>query len=235
VVGAEAAQLALALADLAVELVDQPQAGLDRGLPRLGQVEPGEQPAAADAEQIGDGAGLAVGEQHRVHALLEAGAMADEVESPAGALPLGAHSRVGQPDRRHQVAPCELGQDPGVDPVGLAGQRRQALHLLRVGDLDLPAGQLEPVVHEAGAVHRLDSVACGRLDAAGEHEPRAQRDRPQPPEQGTVWVTTGVHPKRVVLTVENTGEKLTPDVVATPVEPFLRGPSAHAPTTQVSA
>jgi two-component system, OmpR family, sensor histidine kinase VanS len=53
--------------------------------------------------------------------------------------------------------------------------------------------------------------------------------------KGTVWVTTGVHPKRVVLTVENAGEKLTPDVVATPVEPFLRGPSAHAPTTQVSA
>ena len=30
------------------------------------------------------------------------------------------------------------------------------------------------------------------------------------PEQGTVWVTTSVHPKTVVLTVENTGEKLTP-------------------------
>jgi two-component system sensor histidine kinase VanS len=29
------------------------------------------------------------------------------------------------------------------------------------------------------------------------------------PEQGTVWVTTSVHPKSVVLTVENTGEKLT--------------------------
>jgi len=43
------------------------------------------------------------------------------------------------------------------------------------------------------------------------------------PEQGTVWVTTSVHPKRVVLTVENTGEKLTPQVVATLVEPFLRG------------
>jgi signal transduction histidine kinase len=27
-----------------------------------------------------------------------------------------------------------------------------------------------------------------------------------PPEQGTVWVTTSVHPKSVVLTVENTGE-----------------------------
>jgi two-component system, OmpR family, sensor histidine kinase VanS len=43
------------------------------------------------------------------------------------------------------------------------------------------------------------------------------------PEQGTVWVTTGVHPKSVVLTVENTGEQLTPQLVSTLVEPFLRG------------
>src|SRR5213596_1402142 len=42
------------------------------------------------------------------------------------------------------------------------------------------------------------------------------------PEQGTVWVTTSAHPKSVVLTVENTGEKLTPQVVATLAEPFLR-------------
>ena len=32
-------------------------------------------------------------------------------------------------------------------------------------------------------------------------------------EQGTVWVTTSVHPTTVVLTVENTGEKLTPQLV----------------------
>jgi two-component system sensor histidine kinase VanS len=44
------------------------------------------------------------------------------------------------------------------------------------------------------------------------------------PEQGTVWVTTSVHPKSVVLTVENTGEELTPQLVATLGEPFLRGP-----------
>src|SRR5215218_2618731 len=50
-VGAEAAQLALTLADLTVELVDQAQAGLDRALPRLGQPELGEQPAAAETEQ----------------------------------------------------------------------------------------------------------------------------------------------------------------------------------------
>jgi two-component system, OmpR family, sensor histidine kinase VanS len=43
------------------------------------------------------------------------------------------------------------------------------------------------------------------------------------PEQGTVWVTTGVHPKGVVLTVENTGEKLTQQLVSTLVEPFQRG------------
>jgi two-component system sensor histidine kinase VanS len=43
-------------------------------------------------------------------------------------------------------------------------------------------------------------------------------------EQGTVRVTTSVHPKSVVLTVENTGEKLTPQLVATLGEPFLRGP-----------
>jgi two-component system sensor histidine kinase VanS len=43
------------------------------------------------------------------------------------------------------------------------------------------------------------------------------------PAQGTVWVTTCVHPKTVVLTVENTGEKLTPQLVSTLVEPFLRG------------
>ncbi|MDT3442882.1 HAMP domain-containing sensor histidine kinase [Pseudofrankia sp. BMG5.37] len=43
------------------------------------------------------------------------------------------------------------------------------------------------------------------------------------PEHGTVCVTTSVHTKSVVLTVENTGEKLTPQVVATLVEPFRRG------------
>jgi two-component system, OmpR family, sensor histidine kinase VanS len=43
------------------------------------------------------------------------------------------------------------------------------------------------------------------------------------PEQGTVWVTTSVHPKTVVLTVENTGEKLTPQLVSTLAEPFQRG------------
>ena len=40
------------------------------------------------------------------------------------------------------------------------------------------------------------------------------------PEHGTVWVTTGAHTTGVVLTVENTGEALSPQLVDTLVEPF---------------
>jgi two-component system, OmpR family, sensor histidine kinase VanS len=43
------------------------------------------------------------------------------------------------------------------------------------------------------------------------------------PEGGTVWVTTRVQPESVVLIVENTGEKLTPQLVSTLAEPFQRG------------
>ncbi|GAA3560866.1 sensor histidine kinase [Streptomyces osmaniensis] len=43
------------------------------------------------------------------------------------------------------------------------------------------------------------------------------------PERGTVWVTTGVRPDTVVLTVENTGEELTPQLISTLTEPFRRG------------
>jgi two-component system, OmpR family, sensor histidine kinase VanS len=43
------------------------------------------------------------------------------------------------------------------------------------------------------------------------------------PDQGTVCVTTSAHPESVVLTVENTGEKLTPQLVSTLTAPFQRG------------
>ena len=43
------------------------------------------------------------------------------------------------------------------------------------------------------------------------------------PEQGTVWVTTSVQPRTAVLTVENTGETLAPQLVSRLVEPFQRG------------
>nr|AGF91745.1 sensor kinase [Streptomyces sp. WAC 01420] len=43
------------------------------------------------------------------------------------------------------------------------------------------------------------------------------------PEQGVVWVNTSVHPNSVVLVVENTGEKLTPELASKLTEPFQRG------------
>jgi two-component system, OmpR family, sensor histidine kinase VanS len=43
------------------------------------------------------------------------------------------------------------------------------------------------------------------------------------PQRGNVWVRTSVHANRAVLTVENTGEQLAGDVVATLAEPFQRG------------
>jgi two-component system sensor histidine kinase VanS len=43
------------------------------------------------------------------------------------------------------------------------------------------------------------------------------------PEHGTVQINTTTRPESVVLTVENTGEKLTPQLVSTLTEPFQRG------------
>jgi two-component system sensor histidine kinase VanS len=43
------------------------------------------------------------------------------------------------------------------------------------------------------------------------------------PEHGSVWITTSVRPQSVVLSVENTGKNLTPQLVATLAEPFQRG------------
>lgn len=43
------------------------------------------------------------------------------------------------------------------------------------------------------------------------------------PERGAVRVTTGVQHRSAVLTVENTGERLNPQLVATLAEPFQRG------------
>src|SRR5581483_930641 len=45
------------------------------------------------------------------------------------------------------------------------------------------------------------------------------------PERGTVWATTTRGPTSAVLTVENTGEPLTPQMASTLTEPFLRGTS----------
>jgi hypothetical protein len=84
------------------------------------------------------------------------------MQPEAGLLALAPDRRVGQPDRRHQAALREHGQDTRVDPVGLARQRRQALDPLRVGDQHIPAVPLERVMDEARPGHGLDHSAHRR-------------------------------------------------------------------------
>jgi len=43
------------------------------------------------------------------------------------------------------------------------------------------------------------------------------------PQDGAVWVTTSLHPRAVSLTVENTGERVKPQLASTLAEPFQRG------------
>jgi len=129
-----------------------------------------------DSEQVGDRTRLAEVDQDRVDPALERRLVLDQVQAKAGELALLSNPGVGQPDRRHQVPLAERRQDPGVDLVGLAGQRRQALDLLGVGDRDLPARLLERVVDEASAGHRLDHRAHGLATAL--LDPPGQRSQP---------------------------------------------------------
>jgi hypothetical protein len=156
VVGAERLELCVDVGDLGVEVVDHRDGGEHTAAPRLGKLQTPEQLAPAAAKQVRDRAGVAERQQLRVDAVLERAALADQEQPPAGPLPLGALLKPRQPDRRHQLATRQLGQHPRIDPIGLAGQRRQPLDLLGVGDLDLPALPLERVVHKPRTVHRLN-------------------------------------------------------------------------------
>jgi hypothetical protein len=64
-----------------------------------------------------------------------------------------------------QAAAAELGQDAGVDLVGLAGQRSHALDPLGIGDL---------VVDEPCSGHRLDGRAHRFAPARQPVDERAQ-------------------------------------------------------------
>jgi hypothetical protein len=91
----------------------------------------------------------------------------DQVQAEPGQLARRARLGIGQPDRRHELELRQPRQDLGVDLVGLAGERREALHALRIGDQDLPAELGQRVTDEAGARHRLDH-ARDRLFVNGE-------------------------------------------------------------------
>jgi len=115
VIGARAAQPALNLADPPVEIVDQLNARPDVTKPRLREIQLGEQPAAADPEQVRHRDLMAERDQRRVHPVLEDRAVLDQVQPPPRALTLLAELGRRQPDRRHQIAERQLREHARVD------------------------------------------------------------------------------------------------------------------------
>jgi two-component system sensor histidine kinase VanS len=82
---------------------------------------------------------------------------------------------------------------------------------LRINTIETSPGSIPPVL---GSHALLLQMTTNLLHNAIVHNL---------PNRGTVWITTAVHPKGVTLTVENTGEQLTAQMVSTLTEPFQRG------------
>ena len=94
----------------------------------------------------------------------------------------------------------------------------------RGGHRDAPPARREARRHHRDLRRRDPHHRLARAAAAADDEPRAQRDRPQPARAAAPCGSRPAsRPGRVALTVENTGEKLTPQLVSTLVEPFQRG------------
>src|SRR5262249_58186688 len=115
-----------------------------------------EQLTASRAEEITARVRDSMRDQAGMDAVLQGRAVPDQVQAETRALALGPYGRVGQPDLRHEPKPPKLGQHPAVDPVRLAGKRRQSFRLLGSSDTHIPAGELKLVVQKTCTTHRLD-------------------------------------------------------------------------------
>ncbi|MGH8732569.1 MAG: hypothetical protein ACREVB_02685, partial [Burkholderiales bacterium] len=102
--GAALLQPTVDLRDLGLEAIDQLDAREHVAAPGLGHLELREQLAALDPKEIAHRAGAPEAHQGRVDPVLELAAVLDQVEAKAGELSLLPHPRVGQPDRRDQIA-----------------------------------------------------------------------------------------------------------------------------------
>ncbi len=138
-VGMAFAQPAVAVLDLAIELIHQLQARVDVRSPGLRNLELGKDPPALGAEEVGDRAGPAEGHERRVDPVLQRRSVLDQVHPKAGRLALLADPRIGQPDLGDQGELAQPGENARVDLVGFAGDRSERLDLLGVGDQDVPA------------------------------------------------------------------------------------------------
>jgi hypothetical protein len=88
VVGALALELDRQPRDLQLEVVDELQADVDVASPRVGDGEALEQLAAGMPEQIRDRARVTEGDQRGVDAVLQRGAVANQVQPKARVCPM---------------------------------------------------------------------------------------------------------------------------------------------------
>jgi hypothetical protein len=79
------------------------------------------------------------------------------MHAPAQPLPQRPLIERRQPECRHELAAREFGEQTRVDLVGLRRQRRDRLHLTRVGDLHLPAAGAELIAYPDSAAHHLQA------------------------------------------------------------------------------
>ncbi|MEW2114595.1 HAMP domain-containing sensor histidine kinase [Streptomyces sp. NPDC005474] len=81
-------------------------------------------------------------------------------------------------------------------------------------------GDITPVI---GSHALLLQLTTNLVQNAILHNLPAEDDEGGEGGEGMVWVTTGVRPGSVVLTVENTGDSISPRLASTLTEPFQRG------------
>jgi hypothetical protein len=89
--------------------------------------------------------------------------------------PARTRTWIGQPDRGHQIARRQLGQHPGVDAVGLAGQRRQPLTICASA-----INTSQPCVSCTNRAPFIDSITAPD-DQPGAQPGRASRRHPPAP------------------------------------------------------
>ena len=109
--------------------------------------------------------------------------MANQVQPPPGQLPFRPDLRARQPDGRHEVLAGELGQDPGIDAIGLQANGARpltfwasAISTVQPASSKKSCTKRAPVIASMTATDRLgmaSQVAHQMLESVGVGRPAA--------------------------------------------------------------
>ncbi len=122
---------------LACQRFKQTQVGVDQGSVQrveLDLLEPG-QPLVGEKTSLGNGDESA--RQYRVNPVTNAGTLMDKSRAPGGEGPVVLDGRRRYPDARQVIAAQQVGEDPGIDLVGLDVGLGDRLGFDWVGDHDV--------------------------------------------------------------------------------------------------